>query len=141
MYNVITFNIIEPPSISTITATVNDVSSVTYCAVTCSLYPQPSQSTAAVVGVLVAIIVVLLVLLVIVPLVVALTVKRRYTPTKNDDVAHCSVNPSYDTVHSTTTNKHNIVYDEVHTTPSCTDNPAYGTSMYVTVLYTVEPLF
>ena len=75
-----------------------------------------------------AIIVVLLVLLVIVPLVVALTVKRRYTPTKNDDVAHCSVNPSYDTVHSTTTNKHNIVYDEVHTTPSCTDNPAYGMS-------------
>ena len=125
--SVITFNIIEP---RTITATVNDASSVTYCAVTCSLCPQPSQSTAAVVGVLVAIIVVLLVLLVIVPLVVTLTVKRRYTPTKNDDVAHCSVNPSYDTVHSTTTNKHNIiVYDEVHTTPSCTDNPAYGTSM------------
>ena len=126
--NVITFNIIEPPSISTITATVNDAS---HCAVTCSLVlcPQPSQSTAAVVGAMGAIIVVLLVLLVIVPLVVALTVKRRYTPTKNDDVAHCSVNPSYDTVHSTTTNKHNIVYDEVHTTPSCTDNPAYGTSM------------
>ena len=123
--NVITFNIIEPPSISTITATVNDASSVTYCAVTCSLCPQPSQSTAAVVGAMGAIIVVLLVLLVIVPL----TVKRRYTPTKNDDVAHCSVNPSYDTVHSTTTNKHNIVYDEIHTTPSCTDNLAYGTRM------------
>ena len=124
--NVITFNIIEP---RTITETVNDASSVTYCAVTCSLCPQPSQSTAAVVGAMGAIIVVLLVLLVIVPLVVALTVKRRYTPTKNDDVAHCSVNPSYDTVHSTTTNKHNIVYDEVHTTPSCTDNPAYGMRM------------
>ena len=127
--NVITFNIIEPPSISTITATVNDASSVTHSAVTYSLCPQPSQSTAAVVGAMGAIIVVLLVLLVIVPLVVALTVKRRYTPTKNDDVAHCSINPSYDTVHSTTTNKHNIVYDEVHTTPSCTDNPAYGTRM------------
>ena len=128
--NVITFNIIEPPSISTITATVNETScSVTHSAVTCSLCPQPFQSTAAVVGAMGAIIVVLLVLLVIVPLVVALTVKRRYTPTKNDDVAHCSVNPSYDTVHSTTTNKHNIVYDEVHTTPSCTDNPAYGTRM------------
>ena len=63
--NVITFNIIEPPSISTITATVND--HVSYCAVTCSLCPQPSQSTAAVVGAMGAIIVVLLVLLVIVP--------------------------------------------------------------------------
>ena len=95
-----------------------------FCTVT--LHAQSSQSTAAVVGVLVAIIVVLLVLLVIVPLVVALTVKRRYTQTKNDDVAQCSVNPSYDTVHSTTTNKHNIVYNDVHTTPSYTDNPAYG---------------
>ena len=63
----------------------------------------------------------------IVPLVVAVIVKRRYTQTKNDDVDHCSVNPSYDTVHSTTTTKPNIVYDEIHTTPSCTDNPAYGT--------------
>ena len=72
-----------------------------------------------------------LVVVILVVVVAVWTVKRKSLSKSihlnDDDVAHCSVNPSYDTVHSTTTNKHNIVYDEVHTTPSCTDNPAYGT--------------
>ena len=86
--------------------------------------------TAAIVGGVLGVIIVLIILLVT-PLVVLCTLKRissrKSRDLNDDDVAHCSVNPSYDTVHSTTTNKHNIVYDEVHTTPSRTDNPAYGT--------------
>ena len=74
------------------------------------------------------IIVLLLILLAVVPFITIFIYKRINLSKPTDgDVAHCNVNPSYDTVHSTTTNKHNIVYDEVHITPSCTDNPAYGT--------------
>ena len=72
----------------------------------------------------------LVIVSIVTPLVVVTCILKRNKSVdlnEDDDVAHCSVNPSYDTVHSTTTNKHNIVYDEVHTTPSCTDNPAYGT--------------
>ena len=74
-------------------------------------------------------VVVLVIVSIVTPLVVVTCILKRNKSVdlNDDDAAHCTVNPSYDTVHSTTTNKHNIVYDEVHTTPSCTDNPAYGT--------------
>ena len=64
----------------------------------------------------------LVIVSIVTPLVVVTCILKRNKSVdlNDDDVAHCSVNPSYDTVHSTTTNKHNIVYDEVHTTPSCT---------------------
>ena len=83
-----------------------------------------------IIGGVVGAVLVVVILVVVIVVVAVWTVKRKSLSKSidlDDDVAHCSVNPSYDTVHSTTTNKHNIVYDEVHTTPSCTDNPAYGT--------------
>ena len=85
-----------------------------------------------IIGGVVGAVLVVVILVVVIVVVAVWTVKRNSLSKSvdlndDDDVAHCSVNPSYDTVHSATTNKHNIVYDEVHTTPSCTDNPAYGT--------------
>ena len=84
-----------------------------------------------IIGGVVGAVLVVVILVVVIVVVAVWTVKRKSlsksVDLNDDDVAQCSVNPSYDTVHSTTTNKHNIVYDEVHTTPSCTDNPAYGT--------------
>ena len=84
-----------------------------------------------IIGGVVGAVLVVVILVVVIVVVAVWTVKRKSLSKSidlnDDDVAHCSVNPSYDTVHSTTTNKHNIVYDEVHTTPSYTDNPAYGT--------------
>ena len=67
-----------------------------------------------------------LIIVAIVIAVVAVYITKRKMKA-NSDIDHCNLNPSYNIVHSAITNQHNIVYDEVHTTPSCTDNPAYGT--------------
>ena len=68
----------------------------------------------------------IVIIVVVVVMVVAVCIANRKKKV-NNDINHCSLNPSCNTAHTTTTNQHNIVYDEEHTTPSCTDNPAYGT--------------
>ena len=95
-----------------------------YIFTTTEIQNSPLVSIVAIVGTLILLLVVILVIVIVV--VAVCTIKKKSLTNSvdrylYDDVVHCSVhvNPS---VHNTTT----IVYDDVHTTPSCTDNPAYG---------------